>query len=175
MSFCSDFLNVIVGLCLKAMLNIREKNGFTLFILAFLFSLTLVSVVLATAETISVKAGQTVYRNVELNAEDEVSGRITVVGNDQSKDINFTVTGPNGLAVQPTSKVTVTNFRFSASQKGTHTFVFDNSQSVVDKTVSFNYDVRHYWFGLPQEFVLMLIIVFVGVFGLVVYAMMSKR
>jgi len=128
----------------------------------------------ATAETIPVSAGQTGVRNIDLNAEDEVSGKITVVGNDESSDINFTVIGPNDQIVSPTMKVIVTDFKFSASQKGTYRLVFDNSQSLVDKTVSLNYDVKHYWFGLPQEFVLMLIVVFVGVLGLVVYAMMSK-
>jgi len=133
------------------------------------------SVVLATAETFSIPAGQTAIRNIDLNAEDEVSGRITVVGGDETKDINFTVTGPSGLIALPTMSVTVSNFKFSASEKGTYRFVFDNSLSLVDKTVSFNYDVRHYWFGMPQEFVLMLIVVFIGVLGLVVYAMMSKK
>jgi len=140
-----------------------------------LFGFLVASVVLATAETISVSAGKTVVRSIDLNAEDEVSGRITVVGNDESKDINFTVTGPNGLVVSPTVRATVTNFKFSASEKGTYRFVFDNSMSLVDKTVSFNYDIRRYWFGMPQEFVLMLIVVFVGVLGLIVYTMMSKR
>jgi len=138
-----------------------------------LFGSLLTVVVQATAETISVPAGQTVVRNIDLNAEDEVSGRITVVG-DESNDINFTVVGPNGQVVSPTKRVTATNFRISASEKGTYRFIFDNSLSLVDKTVSFNYDVKHYWFGLPQEFVLMLIVVFVGVLGLVIYAMMSK-
>jgi len=132
-------------------------------------------VVQATAETISVPAGNTVVRSIDLNAEDEVSGRITVVGSDESKDINFTVVGPNELIISPTMKVTVSNFKFSASEKGTYRFIFDNSLSLVDKTVSFNYDVRHYWFGMPQEFVLMLIVVFVGVLGLVIYALVSKR
>lgn len=130
--------------------------------------------VTATAETISVPAGQTIFRNVDLNVEDEVSGRITVVGG-ESHDINFTVIGPNNQIVLPTQKITVSNFKFSASEKGTHRFIFDNSLSPIDKTVSFNYDVKHYWFGMPQEFFLMLIVVFVGVLALIVYAMMSKR
>jgi len=150
-----------------------KANWVAVLSLLALFCSLLTSLVLATAETISVSAGQTVVRSIDLNAEDEVSGRITVVG-DESKDINFTVTGPNGQIVSATMKVTVTNFKFSVSEKGTYRFVFDNSQSIVDKTVSFNYDVRHYWFGLPQEFVLMLIIVFVGVLGLAIYAMMSR-
>lgn len=152
-----------------------KASSVALFSLLALFCSLLMGVVLATAETIYVPAGQSVVRSIDLNAEDEVSGRITVVGSDESKDINFTVTGPNGLVVLPTVKVIVTNFKFSASEKGTYRFVFDNSLSLVDKTVSFNYDVRHYWFGLPQEFVLMLIVVFVGVLGLTLYAMMSKK
>jgi len=151
-----------------------KASGVALFSLLVLFGSLLTSVVLATAETISVSAGKTVVRNIDLNVEDEVSGRITVVG-DESKDINFTVVGPNSQTVLPTQMVRVTNFKFSASEKGTYRFVFDNSLSLVDKTVSFNYDVRHYWFGLPQEFVLMLIVVFVGVLALIVYAMASKR
>lgn len=152
-----------------------KANWFAIFSLLVVFCSLLTSVVLATAETFSVSAGQTVVRSIDLNAEDEVSGRISVVGNDESTDINFTVTGPNGQIVSPIIKVTVINFKFNASEKGTYRLVFDNSLSMVGKTVSFNYDVRHYWFGLPQEFVLMLIVVFVGVLGLAVYAMMSKR
>jgi len=152
-----------------------KANSLALFSLLALFGSLLLALVLATAETFPIPAGQTAIRNIDLNAEDEVSGRITVVGGDESKDINFTVTGPSGLIALPTMRVAVSNFKFSASEKGTYRFVFDNSQSLVDKTVSFNYDVRHYWFGLPQEFVLMLIVVFVGVLGLTVYAMMSKK
>lgn len=151
-----------------------KTNWFAIFSLLALFCSLLTSVVLATAETFSVSAGQTVVKSIDLNAEDEVSGRITIVGTDESNDINFTVTGPNGQVISPTMKVIVNNFKFSASEKGTYRLVFGNTQSTVDKNVSLNYDVRHYWFGLPQEFVLMLIIVFVGVLGLVIYAMMSK-
>jgi hypothetical protein len=155
---------------------IRQKAySLALFFLLILSSSLLLGAVLATAETISVPASQTVVRSIDLNAEDEVSGRLTVVGNDESKDVNFTVTGPNGSIVLSTTRVVVSDFRFSASEKGTYRFVFDNSMSLVDKTVSLNYDVRHYWFGMPQEFVLMLIVVFLGVLGLAVYAMMSRR
>jgi len=151
-----------------------KASSVVLFSLFVLFFSLLTSMAVATAETFSVRAGQTVVRSVDLKAEDEVSGRITVLGSEESKDINFTVKGPNELVVLPIESVIVTNFRFSAPEKGTFNLVFDNSGSVVDKTVSLNYDVKHYWFGLPQEFVLMLIVVFVGVFGLVIYAMIKR-
>jgi len=151
-----------------------KANSIVVFFLLALFSSLSMGQVLATAETIPVPAGQTMVRSVDLNSEDEVSGRVTVVGG-ESKYINFTVVGPNNQIVCPTQSVTMINFKFSASETGTYNFVFDNSQSTIDKTVSLNYDVKHYWFGLPQEFVLMLIVVFVGVLALVIYAMASKR
>jgi hypothetical protein len=85
------------------------------------------------------------------------------------------VYGPGGNTVLPATTVFSSNFNFKAVKEGTYSFVFDNSLSTGDKTVSLNYDVRHYWFGMPQEFVLMLIVVFLGVLALVIYAMASKR
>jgi len=128
---------------------------------------------MATAVTVSVPAGKTFSTNADLNVEDEVSGRISVVGG-ESGGINFTVVGPSDQIVLPTQIVTVTDVRFSASEKGTYLFIFDNSFSSSDKTVSFNYDVKHYWFGLPQEVFLMIIVVLVGALALVIYAMASK-
>jgi hypothetical protein len=124
----------------------------------------------ATAQTLPVAAGNIVFRTVDLNAEDVVTGRISVVGG-ESGDINFSVVNPHNQSVVYMERATVTNFNFKADEKGTYTFIFDNSMSSIDKTVSFNYDVEHYWFGMPQEVVLMLIVVFIGVLGLMIYAM----
>jgi hypothetical protein len=129
----------------------------------------------ATAETFNLPARQTTVRTVDLNVDDEVSGRISVVSSDESNDITFMVYGPLGSIVLPPTTVVANNFDFKVTEAGTYSFVFDNSLSTGDKTVSLNYDVRHYWFGMPQEFVLMLIVVFLGVLGLVVYAMASRK
>jgi hypothetical protein len=134
----------------------------------------LVGIAVATAETIPVHAGLTVSSNVDLNVDDEVSGRISVVGG-ESEGINFTVISPSDQVVLPTQKAIVADFKFTASEKGTYRFIFDNSMSSTDKTVSFNYDVKHYWFGMPQEVFLMIIVVLVGALALVIYAMASKR
>ena len=129
---------------------------------------------MATAETFSVPAGKTFSTNVDLNVEDEVSGRISVVGG-EAGGINFTVVGPSDQIVLPAQMVTVTDVIFSASEKGTYRFIFDNSLSSIDKYVSFNYDSKHYWFGLPQETFLMIVVVLVGALALVIYAMASKH
>jgi hypothetical protein len=155
-------------------MNSARKSGFTLFLLLGLFGFT-IAAVKATAETFALPAGQTTARAVDLNVDDDVSGRISVVSSDELNQITFMVYGPGGNIVLPATTVFANNFEFKAVDAGTYSFVFDNSLSTGDKTVSLNYDVRHYWFGMPQEFVLMLIVVFLGVLGLVIYAMVSKR
>jgi hypothetical protein len=152
-------------------MTLARTSGLTiLLLLVGLFSCITVAAK-ATAETFNLPAGQMTVRTVDLNADDDVSGRISVVGG----DVAFMVYGPMGNAVLPSTKVVASNFDFKAVDAGTYSFVFDNSLSTEDKTVSLNYDVRHLWFGMPQEFVLMLIVVFLGVLGLVIYAMASKR
>jgi hypothetical protein len=154
------------------MMSVKANVVIWVSLLSLLICL-LVGTSMATAETITVPAGQIISRNVNLNAEDEVSGRISVLGG-ESEGVNFTVTGPSDQVVLPSQRVIVADFKFSASEKGTYLFIFDNSLSSVDKTVSFNYDVKHYWFGMPQEVFLMIIVVLVGALALVVYAMASK-
>jgi len=143
------------------------KSYFTLILLFVLFNCTIAAV--KAAENFSLPAGQTAVRTVDLNADDDVSGRI-VVSSDESNQITFMIYGPGGKIVLPATTVFSSNFEFKATEAGTYSFVVDNSQSTEDKNVSINYDVRHYWFGMPQEFVLMLIIVFLGVLGLIIYA-----
>jgi hypothetical protein len=140
----------------------------------FLFSILLFTgMCIAASATIMVQAGKTISTEVDLNVEDEVTGRISVIGIELG-GINFTVIGPSGQTVMPTQMIKVTDFKFIATEKGVHTFLFDNSLSSDDKTVSFNYDVKHYWFGMPQEFFLMLIVVLLGVLALIIYAKASN-
>jgi hypothetical protein len=151
-----------------------RKSIFTLFLLLVIFNYTMV-VVKATAETFNIPAGQTAVRTVDLNVDDVVYGDISVVSSGESKQVGFTVLGPESSVVLSAGMVVVRSFSFTAAEGGVHSFVFDNSLSTDDKTVSLNYEVKHYWFGMPQEFVLMLIVVFLGVLGLVIYAMATKR
>ncbi len=104
--------------------------------------------------------------------DDEVSGKISVVGG--SNKIDFSITDPSGEAIVPTERVSVKDFRFTASKEGTYTLHFDNSFSTDRKTVTFNYDVRHYIFGIPQEDFLLFLIMIVAVVGLVLFVRLSR-
>ena len=155
-------------------MNSARKSDFALLLLLGLFACT-IAAAKATAENFALPAGQTTVRTVDLNVDDDVSGRISVVSSDEPNQIIFMVYAPGGKIVLPAINVSASNFEFKAVEAGTYSLVFDNSMSTGDKNVSLNYDVRHYWFGMPQEFVLMLIIVFIGVLGLVIYALASKK
>lgn len=136
----------------------------------FMLSINAVS---AVSQTIYVDAEQEKVESVNLKVDDEVSGRISVVGG-TNNDIDFNITDPDGEAVVPKERVSVKDFRFSASKEGTYRLHFDNSFSTEAKTVSFNYDVRHYIFGIPQEDFLVFVVMIVAVIGLVLFAAMSR-
>ncbi len=152
----------------------RMKAQF-LFLSCLLFSMSVLSIktVEAASRTISVEAGKEEIENISLKAEDETKGRISVLGGSDN-DIDFSITGPNGEAVVSKERVSTMDFRFTASKEGLYTLHFDNSFSTERKTVTFNYDVRHYIFGIPQEDFLVFVIMIVAVIGLLLFAAMSR-
>lgn len=144
--------------------------AFCLILGVFIISINAVS---AVSRTIYVDAEQEKVESISLKVDDEVSGRISVIG-DSNNDIDFYITDPNGEAVVPKERVSVKDFRFTASKEGTYRIHFDNSFSTERKTVSFNYDVRHYIFGIPQEDFLVFVVMIVAVIGLLVFVALSR-
>lgn len=132
-----------------------------------------ISCVNAFSQTFSVDAGQQEVRNVDLKVDDEVFGRISVIGG-SSSDIDFYVTEPDGNVIVKHEKVSVKDFSFTVSKEGTHKLFFDNTFSTGAKTISFNYDVRHFIFGIPQEGFLVFVVVIVGVIGLALFTVLSR-
>jgi len=132
-----------------------------------------INAVSAVSRTIYVDAEQEKVESISLKVDDEVSGRISVVGG-SNNDIDFNITDPNGEAVVPKERVSVKDFRFTASKEGTYKLHFDNSFSTERKTVTFNYDVRHYIFGIPQEDFLVFLVMIVAVIGLLLFVALSR-
>lgn len=146
-----------------------------LLVFCFIFSLLMLNTaaVSTVSRTISVEAEQEKVESINLKVDDEVSGRISVIGG-SNNDIDFYITDPNGEPVSPKERVSVKDFRFAASKEGTYKLHFDNSFSTEVKTVSFNYDVHHYIFGIPQEDFLVFMIMIVAMIGLVLFVAMSR-
>ncbi|MFB0514728.1 MAG: emp24/gp25L/p24 family protein [Candidatus Bathyarchaeia archaeon] len=146
-----------------------------LLLLCLLFGIFMLNInaVNAVSRTIYVDAEQEKVESISLKVDDEVSGRISVIGG-SNNDINFNITDPDGEAVVPKERVIVKDFRFTASKEGTYRLHFDNSFSTDRKTVTFNYDVRHYIFGIPQEDFLVFVVMIVAVIGLVLFVALSR-
>ncbi len=134
-----------------------------------------INAVSAVSRTIYVEAEQELVENVDLKVDDEISGRISVVGEFNDDKIDFNITDPDGKAVVPNERVSVKDFRFTASREGTYKIHFDNSFSTERKTVTFNYDVRHYIFGIPQEDFLVYMVMIIAIIGLLLFGAMSRH
>ncbi len=146
-----------------------------LLVFCLLFGIFVLSInaVSAVSRTISVDAGKEEVENIDLKVDAEVSGRISVIGG-SNNDIDFCITDPDGEAVVQKERVYVKDFRFTASKEGTYKLHFDNSFSTEAKTVTFNYDVRYYIFGIPQEDFLVFVVMIVAVIGLVLFVRLSR-
>jgi len=138
------------------------------FLLAFALTCSLAN---AYSETIELKGGASKTRTVNLNTGDEISGRVTIVGN----PINFTVTDPDDKIILSYPINEPTNFKFTAEKTGEYKFHFENYFSEEIKFVTFNYNVQHYIFGFPQEYILLFIIVGLSLVAVVVFAAMSPK
>ncbi|MFQ6086813.1 MAG: emp24/gp25L/p24 family protein [Candidatus Bathyarchaeia archaeon] len=147
------------------------------FLLVFCFLLGVftlsINVVGAVSRTIYVDGEQEKIEGISLRVDDEVSGSISVIGG-SNNDIDFYITDPDGEAVVPKERVGVKDFRFTASKEGTYELHFDNSFSTDRKTVTFNYDVRHFIFGIPQEDFLVFLVMIVAMIGLVLFVALSR-
>jgi hypothetical protein len=148
----------------------------TRLLLSFFFFVILVlnvNMVLAVSRTIHLDAGEEKAEEVYLKVEDEVSGRISVVG-DSNDGINFYVEDPNGNVIVLYENASIEDFRFKASKEGIHKLRFDNTFSTSPKTVTFNYEVRRFIFGIPQEDFLVLVVMITALIGILLFVTLSR-
>ncbi|MCW4053103.1 MAG: emp24/gp25L/p24 family protein [Candidatus Bathyarchaeota archaeon] len=125
----------------------------------------------AYSETIELAIGESATRTLDLQDGDVVSGRIALVGS----TINFSVVNPDDIIMQENTVTGSTDFRFTAMTTGEYSFSFQNNISEAVTFVTFNYNVQHYIFGVPQEFILLFAIVVLALFAVVVFVALSPK
>ncbi len=128
----------------------------------------------AFSETFTVSAQENITKTVKLNDGDEVLGKITVVGTETSA-INFSVSDPGNMTILNYQNIGLKEFQFIVSRAGEYTFRFENMLSHEDKHVTLNYNVQHYIFGFPQEFILLFAIVGIALVGIVIFVALSPK
>jgi len=146
------------------------KRFFT-FLYSLIALVLLAGIVSAYSNTFELPAGNSVTREVDLNAEDVVSGRVAIVG----KAINFSVSDPDDIIISNYTVNGPLDFDFTAAKAGMYHFHFENWFSDEAKFVTLNYNVQHYIFGFPQEFALLFIIVGVALVAVVIFIAMSPK
>lgn len=121
--------------------------------------------------TIRLEGGEKKTIARDFNADDVVSGRVTLVGS----AINFSISDPEARIVLAFTVSGPADFQFTASTTGTYNLHFENWSPDESKSVSLNYDVQHYIFGFPQELFLLFIIVGLALIAIVVFVAMSPK
>jgi hypothetical protein len=125
----------------------------------------------AYSETFELPAKDVCTRDVSLNADDRVSGHVTIVGS----PINFSISDPDDEIIQSITFTEPLDFQFTAEKAGTYKLHFENWYSEDIKFVTLNYNVQHYIFGFPQEFIILFVIVGFALVAIVVFVAMSPK
>jgi len=125
----------------------------------------------AYSATIELRGREREPIDVNLNEGDEVSGRITLVGN----AINFSISDPDNKIILSYTVNEPTDFRFTATKTGKYCLCLQNLYSDDIKFVTLNYNVQHYIFGFPQEYILLFVIVGFALVGVVIFVALSPK
>jgi hypothetical protein len=149
----------------------KDMKGLFTVLYSLIVLVLLAGIVSGYSGTFELPAGNSVTREVDLNVEDVVSGRVAIV----SKAINFSVSDPDDIVISNYTVNGPLDFSFTAAKAGKYHFHFENWYSEEAKFVTLNYNVQHYIFGFPQEFVLLFIIVGVALVGVVIFIAMSPK
>lgn len=150
----------------------RIKKSSACFLFSILVLLALIGFAFATTMQFTVQSGKEVTRSISLAVEDHVVIKFTVLGQTDNT-LSFSITYPNGT-VQDFGMKGTFSCSFVCDKEGDCILHFSNAGSLEDKTVTLDYEVEHYIFGMPQMLFLTLIIVLVCMVAVAVFIFMGK-
>lgn len=150
---------------------IRHKTGLVSFLfLAIIFSIA-VQVAEATAMYFTVHGRDEVTKSLNLAVEDHVLIRFNVGVSESS--IHFYMTYPNRTE-KDFGNVSDFNYSFVCNADGEYALHFSNVGSLEDRSITLDYEIDHYIFGIPQMLFLAMIIAIVCVAAVAVFIFMGK-
>jgi hypothetical protein len=152
------------------MLNLRKLGAF--FLIAGVFLVVFSGFAEATTSSLTIKGGEVVTSQISLVVDDHVLIGFTVVGGPDNT-IVFSLGFPNGTLTDFGQEGKL-NHRFTSNAAGNLTLRFDNSDSTESKLVTLNYEVEHYFFGIPQLLFLALVVILVCVAMVAGYILLSR-
>jgi hypothetical protein len=135
--------------------------------LTIIFNLIIIEICIAGANTDSlrVRAGEELVQKINLSAEDRV--RITLSVLDQSSSgLDFWMIFPNATT-RDYGEIRQAEIKFTSDVKGVCELHFNNGNSSESRLVTLNYDIEHYYFGIPE---IPFLIIVIGVLLLCIIA-----
>ena len=131
----------------------------------------------ANTASVTVKQGEEMIHHIELVAEDRVSIQLKVIGENFGASggrIQFSITFPNAT-VQNFGEVGDFSTSFVCDVDGDCALNFTNTDQTEGKLVTLNYEVTHYFFGMPQMLFMVVLIGVVSVAGVAVFIGLSRK
>jgi hypothetical protein len=149
------------------------QNPLTHLILIAALSTILIQSAKATSTSFTVHSNEEATKILQLKIEDRVLIHFTVLGTASENTIHFYLAYPNGTE-KDFGQTGYFHYTFVCDLEGNYTLRFSNIGSSIDKTVTLNYEIEHYIFGIPQMLFLTIIIAITCVIAVASYIFLSK-
>jgi hypothetical protein len=142
------------------------------FLMVFTLLITMTATVQAATESLNVQAGEDLIRELSLSTEDHIRISFTVLSQSPSS-FHFWMVFPNGTT-RNYEESSNYHISFVSDIQGKCELHFDNTNSSSAQLVTLNYEIEHYYFGLPE---IPFLIIVIGILLLCIvagYVIMGK-
>ena len=153
-----------------AMPNLRQSSACILIILALLG--VLIGLCQATPTYFTVHAGEEVNHTINLIVEDRVLIQYSAIG-DAANNLHFSISFPNDT-VRDFGESGAFSYSFICDVAGEYVLHFVNNHQTQDLSVTLNYEIQHYIFGIPQMLFMALIVVLACIGGVAAYVLLGR-
>jgi hypothetical protein len=147
-------------------------NRLVCFLLVFTLLISVIATVQAATESLNVQAGEDSIRKISMSAEDHIRISFTVLSQSPSS-FRFWIVFPNSTT-RDYEESTNYNISFASAVQGECELHFDNTNSSNAQLVTLNYEIEHYYFGIPE---IPFLIIVIGILLLCIvagYVIMGK-
>ena len=141
-------------------------------IVVFILLVTATATVNAATESLNIQAGEDSVRKISMSAEDHIRISFTVLSQSPSS-FHFWIAFPNATT-RDYEESTSYNISFVSGVQGECELHFDNTNSTSNQLITLNYEIEHYYFGIPE---IPFLIIVIGVLLLCIvagYVIMGK-
>ena len=132
----------------------------------------LIQQVEATTSNFIVPGAEIVRKPITLVVDDRVAIRYTAVGQSDNT-FEFRIIDPEGNIIFR-SRTGTDGYDFTCSEAGEYELYFINEDPSRDISITLNYEIQHYIFGMPQMLFMTMIIVAVCLGAVAVFTLMGK-